>query len=314
MPDVLSLMCVHAHPDDECSSTGGILAKYSAEGAQTSLITATKGENGLIRDPQVRLQPWETLGMVRQRELTLATNVLQVQFVNFLGYRDSGMAGTPENANPDAFCNADPEEACRRLVLNIRKLRPQVLVTYNENGGYGHPDHVMCNRVTQAAFELAGDPDFAWDDGEEPWQPQKLYYVTFDPEARRRLDEKLQEAGLEPMFPNREASADRPGSGPTPPRVTPTPITTRVDVSAYAALKRQALLQHRTQIYGTRWDKAPADIWVAAYSEEVFTRVRSLVPAPDQETDLFAGLHDQAVVANDYSIRHAQPVGTHFVA
>jgi LmbE family N-acetylglucosaminyl deacetylase len=313
MPDVLSLMCVHAHPDDECSSTGGILAKYSAEGVLTSLITATKGECGLIRDPNIRLQPWETLGMVRQRELTSATNLLKVNFVNFLGYRDSGMAGTDDNYNPDAFCNADPEEATRRLVLNIRKLRPLVLVTYNENGGYGHPDHVMCNRVTQAAFELAADPDFAWDDGEAPWQPQKLYYISFDPEARRRLDERLKEAGLEPMFPNREASADRPGNGQTP-RVAQTPITTRVDVSAYAALKRKALLQHRTQIHGTRWDTAPAEIWVAGYAEECFTRVRSLVPAPDQETDLFAGLREQAVAADDYSLRYAQPVGTHFVA
>ena len=307
-------MCVHAHPDDECSSTGGILAKYSAEGALTSLITATKGECGLIRDPSVRLQPWETLGMVRQRELTLATNLLEVHFVNFLGYRDSGMAGTIDNQHADAFCNANAEEATRRLVLNIRKLRPQVLITYNENGGYGHPDHIMCNRITQAAFELAADPEFAWDDGEQPWQPQKLYYIAFDPEARRLLDERLKEAGFEPMFPNRDASSDRPGNGQRPPQIVETPITTRIDVSAYAGLKRQALLAHRTQIYGTRWDQAPAEIWLAGRSEECFTRVRSLVPAPDQETDLFAGLRDRAVSANDYSLRFANPVGTHFVA
>src|SRR5581483_7340925 len=135
MAEVLSLMCVHAHPDDECSSTGGTLAKYSAEGVLTSVITATNGECGEIRDPNLPMAPWETLGMIRHKELTLAAGVLKVNFVNFLGYRDSGMAGTADNDHADAFCNADMEEACRLLVLNIRKLKPQVLVTYNENGG-----------------------------------------------------------------------------------------------------------------------------------------------------------------------------------
>ncbi|HLY67119.1 MAG TPA: PIG-L family deacetylase, partial [Chloroflexota bacterium] len=103
MPEVLSLMCVHAHPDDECSSTGGTLAKYSSENVLTSLITATKGEVGEIRDPHLDMAPWETLGMVRQRELKIATGVLKVNFVNFLGYRDSGMAGTEDNQHIDAF-------------------------------------------------------------------------------------------------------------------------------------------------------------------------------------------------------------------
>src|SRR4051812_46446015 len=116
MPEMLSLMCVHAHPDDECSNTGGILAKYAAENVLTSLITATKGECGEIRDPNLKIMPWENLGVIRQRELAKATNLLKIDFVNFLGYHDSGMAGTPENHDARAFCNADMEEATRRLV------------------------------------------------------------------------------------------------------------------------------------------------------------------------------------------------------
>ena len=165
MPEVLSAMCVHAHPDDESSGTGGTLAKYAAERALTSLILATRGEVGEIRDPGLYIPPWQTLADIRSAELKKATAILNVSFVNFLGYRDSGMAGTIDNQHEDAFCNADLDFACGLLVLNIRKLKPQVLITYNENGGYGHPDHVMCNRVTQLAFDLAADPEAYWDDG-----------------------------------------------------------------------------------------------------------------------------------------------------
>ena len=307
MPEVLSLMCVHAHPDDECASTGGTLAKYADEGALTSIIYGTKGECGLIRDHNLKLMPWQTLADIRsQQELRNATALLKVGFVNFLGYRDSGMAGTADNEQVSAFCNADVEEACRRLVLNIRKLKPQVLVTYNENGGYGHPDHIMCNRVTHAAFELAADPEFAWDDGEEPWQPKKLYHITQSRENFQRMAAMLAEAGLEPMFGNRRD----PATVGTP----DAEITTRIDVSNYVLLKRRALLQHRSQVAGTRWETMPEDILKAGYSEECFMLARSLTAAPEHETDLFAGLRGEAVSASDYSLLFANPVGTHFVA
>jgi LmbE family N-acetylglucosaminyl deacetylase len=307
MPEVLSLMCVHAHPDDESSSTGGTLAKYASEDVMTSLILATKGEEGEIRDPDLNMAPWQSLGVIRsQQELKVATGVLKVGFVNFLGYRDSGMAGTPANQHADAFCNANMEEACRRLVLNVRKLRPQVLVTYNENGGYGHPDHVMCNRVTQAAFELAADPDFAYDDGEEPWQPKKLYYIAHSRERLAKAREALEARGLGDLAPMRR---DREHLGMPEPE-----ITTHIDISAYVELKRKALQSHRSQTFGGRWWKLPDDILHEYYSEETFVRVRSLVDAPAQETDLFEGLRDQAISADDYSLLFAQPVGTHFVA
>lgn len=307
MPEVLSLMCVHAHPDDESSSTGGTLAKYSAEKVLTSVILGTKGEVGEIRDPDLNIAPWQTLGDIRsQKEMKLAMAVLKVSFVNFLGYRDSGMAGTEDNSNPIAFCNADPEEACRRLVLNIRKLRPQVLITYNENGGYGHPDHIMCNRVTHAAFELAGDPEFAWDDGEQPWQPKKLYHIAHSRERTEQAREALEARGLGELVPGRR-NYDRLG-------VPDDEITTRIDISAYVRLKRQALQCHRSQTYGGRWWKIPDDILQEHYNQETFVRVRSLVDAPAQETDVFEGLRQDANSADDYSLRFANPVGTHFVA
>ncbi|HLG72560.1 MAG TPA: PIG-L family deacetylase [Chloroflexota bacterium] len=306
MPEVLSLMCVHAHPDDESSSTGGTLAKYAAENVLTSLITATKGEEGEIRDPNLRMMPWETLGMVRQKELTLATGVLKVGFVNFLGYRDSGMAGTEANHHSDAFCNADIEFATRLLVLNIRKLRPQVLITYNENGGYGHPDHIMCNRVTQAAFELAADPDFAWDDGEQPWQPLKLYYIAHSRERQQAAADALKARGLEDLIPGRR-NYERLG-------YSDADITTRIDISDYLQIKRKALLCHKSQITGGRWERMPDDVMREFYAEETYIRAISLVDAPAKETDLFAGLRDRAVPADDYSLLFAQPVGTHFVA
>ena len=306
MPEVLSLMCVHAHPDDESSSTGGTLAKYAAEKVLTSVIVATRGEEGEIRDPKLNIPPWQTLGTIRsEKELKLATAVLKVNFVNFLGYRDSGMAGRPANQHADAFCNADLEEACRLLVLNIRKLKPQVLITYNQNGGYGHPDHVMCNRVTEASFELAADPDFAWDDGEEPWQPKKLYYIAHSQESQEKARKALEERGLGELVPGR--GRERHG-------VPDSEITTHIDIRDYVHLKRQALQCHRSQTFGGRWDKIPDDILRECYGDEMFIRARSLVPAPDRETDVFAGLREQAVPADDYSLLFANPVGTHFVA
>jgi N-acetyl-1-D-myo-inositol-2-amino-2-deoxy-alpha-D-glucopyranoside deacetylase len=306
MPEILSLMCVHAHPDDESSSTGGTLAKYAAESVMTSLITATKGECGEIRDPHLNMAPWQSLGIIRQNELKLATSVLKVNFVNFLGYRDSGMAGTEDNRHEDAFCNADPGEACRRLVLNIRKLRPQVLVTYDENGGYGHPDHMMCNRITTAAFDLAADPEFAWDDGEQPWQPKKLYHIAHSRESHQRAREALEARGLGDLVPMRRNHENY--------GLPDADISTRIDISPYVHLKRQALLCHRSQITGGRWQKMPDDVLSQYYNEETYVLARSLVDGPAHETDLFAGLRQEAITAGDYSLLFANPVGTHFVA
>lgn len=305
MSEVLSLMCVHAHPDDETFGTGGTLAKYADEHVMTSLIVATRGEVGEINDPALRIPSHQTLADVRTKELSLATSVLKVNFVNFLGYRDSGMAGTGDNLHNRAFANADMDEACRRLVLNIRKLKPQVLVTYDANGGYGHPDHIMANRVTHASFELAGDPEAYWDDGEEPWQPKKLYHIAMSRTNFKRARDLMVAAGIEVPFQGRDMD-----SFGTPDEA----ITARLDVSQYVGLKRKALSCHRSQIAGAKWLQAPDDIIQVAFGEECFTRVISLVDAPDHETDLFTGVRSGTVSADDYSLIFANPVGTHFVA
>ena len=159
MTDRLTLMAVHAHPDDECMSTGGSLARYREEGIHTILVTATRGEEGEIVAPD--MDPDEVrpkLADVRVAELEKACRHLQVAELHLLNYRDSGMAGTPANNHPDCFHQADLHEATGRLVRLMRQCRPHVVTCYNENGGYGHPDHIQVNRATVAAFHAAGDP------------------------------------------------------------------------------------------------------------------------------------------------------------
>src|SRR5215210_7359378 len=150
----LTLMAVHAHPDDEVLSGGGALARYAAEGQRVALVTCTDGAVGEIVD--AALATPETLAEVRAEELRAACAILGVTAQHFLGYGDSGMMGTPENDNPRCFWRADLDEATGRLVALIRQHRPQVLLTYDANGFYGHPDHIQAHRVTAAAFDAAG--------------------------------------------------------------------------------------------------------------------------------------------------------------
>ncbi len=176
MTERLTLMAVHAHPDDESIGTGGVLARYADEGIRTVLVTCTGGEVGEIGDPTLATP--DNLAEIRERELRAACEILGVAHLELLGYRDSGMVGTADNERPDAFARADLDAAAGRLVALIRRYRPQVLVTYDENGFYGHPDHVNANRITVRAFARAGDPAAYRDQGLEPWQPAKLYYTA----------------------------------------------------------------------------------------------------------------------------------------
>ena len=143
MAEPLTLMTVHAHPDDESIGTGGVLARYADEGIRTVLVTCTGGEVGEIGDPTLATP--DNLAEIREQELRAACAILGVGHLELLGYRDSGMAGTDDNEHPDAFARADLDVAIRRLVALVRRFRPQVLVTYDENGLYGHPDHVHAN-------------------------------------------------------------------------------------------------------------------------------------------------------------------------
>ncbi|MGD9136501.1 MAG: PIG-L family deacetylase, partial [Desulfobacterales bacterium] len=196
-----AILAVHAHPDDESISTGGILAKYSEQGFRTALAYGTRGEAGEILNPQF-VSPEQGLNIkeIRAIELKAAVNVLAVDSVFYLDYRDSGMAGSPENHHPQAFARADIDEATTRLVKIIRQVRPQVIVTYNEKGTYLHPDHIMANRVTVRAFQASADPQFEIDRTLKPWQPAKLYYTAIPLERIRRMYRIAKKQGEDPGF------------------------------------------------------------------------------------------------------------------
>ncbi len=172
MSEPLRLMAVLAHPDDESLSMGGTLARYAAAGEQVAVVTATRGEAGEILNHDDPESLRESLGEVREAELRAACALLGVSAVELLGYRDSGMAGTPDNGHPDAFCRADFMEAVGRLVRVIRRHRPEVVTAYDPFGGYGHPDHIQVHRVGTAAFYGSADTGrFPPQRGEKPWQP-----------------------------------------------------------------------------------------------------------------------------------------------
>src|SRR4051812_36854899 len=175
MPAHRTLMMVHAHPDDECISTGGSLARYAAEGARTVLVTCTDGAVGEISDPSLATP--ENLAEVRSRELDESVRLLNISRSVRLGYRDSGMADTADNADPRSFLQCSFHEALERVVRVVREELPQVIVTYDERGGYGHPDHVRAHQVAVAAFEAAGDGARFASAG-AAFSPEKLYYAV----------------------------------------------------------------------------------------------------------------------------------------
>jgi mycothiol conjugate amidase Mca len=283
--DSMTLMAVHAHPDDEVVTTGGVMARYFAAGARVALVCATRGEVGEILDPNLEeAEARPRLASIREEELRCACAVLGVSDLFFLDYRDSGMAGTPDNEHPGAFHRANPEEATGRLVRLIRELRPQVLVTYDEKGGYGHPDHLMAHRITVEAFEAAADPDRFPEQGLAPWQPQKLYYTAFPRSELLLFHQFLLDAGWPSPFERDDLSPDSMG---TPDEL----VTTRIDVREHLQQKLEALRCHRTQFAADSFFfQMPEEINREGFGFEHFVRARSLVSAPVPEEDLFAGL------------------------
>jgi mycothiol conjugate amidase Mca len=283
MPEPLTLMAVHAHPDDEAIGTGGVLARAAAEGIRTVLVTCTGGEVGEINpDTAVAI---EHLGAVRARELRAACEVLGVSHLELLGYRDSGMAGTEDNNHPDSFAQANLDDATARLVELVRQYRPSVIVTYNENGFYGHPDHINAHRIAVRAYELAGDPTHRSENGLDPWAPQKLYYTAISRSAMAEFGKRLREAGIAaPVEDGMEG--DQPAWG-TPDEL----VTTVVDVAAHVEQKRQALFCHATQM-GPEvfFAKLPQPLFRQLFAHESFQLVHARVPTALPETDLFNGL------------------------
>ncbi|KPK23766.1 MAG: hypothetical protein AMK69_17510 [Nitrospira bacterium SG8_3] len=275
-----TLMAVHAHPDDESIGTGGILAKYSAEGIKTVVVLGTKGELGEIQNPEF-VPPSPALSMkdIRVQELEKALKVLGVNSFYFLGYRDSGMAGEPTNGDPEAFARADVEEAVGKLVDIIRQTKPQVILTYNEKGIYGHPDHIMTSRVTSIAYQKAGDPEYVSPRGLNPWQPSKLYYIAIPLSRMRMRHQMLKEEGKERDF-NPEVMGTQDEE-----------ITTVIDVRKHLTQKLEALYCHASQISPDSFFRRIPEEWKEeAFGYEHFVCVNGCGKGNGKESDFFEGL------------------------
>jgi N-acetyl-1-D-myo-inositol-2-amino-2-deoxy-alpha-D-glucopyranoside deacetylase len=265
-----ALLAVHAHPDDECITTGGILIRYAAEGLRTVLVTCTDGAVGEISDPSLATP--ENLVQVRAAELDEAVRILKVSRLAKLGYRDSGMAGTDDNQHPDSFHQANLKDAVAKVVEIMREERPRVVVTYDENGGYGHPDHIRAHQVAVAAFDAVAG---------EPWAPSRLFYAVVPRSAFAKFGELVRKAGIEMPFSE---------TGDTPPfGVDDDVVTTTVDVSGFVAEKRAALTAHRTQMGENMFFmRLPAEVFGQIFGREHFQLVRG--DAQGADTDLFGGL------------------------
>jgi N-acetyl-1-D-myo-inositol-2-amino-2-deoxy-alpha-D-glucopyranoside deacetylase len=242
------LLLIHAHPDDEAINNGATMARYVAEGAQVTLLTCTLGEEGEVLVPELALlaaDQADQLGGYRIGELTAAMGALGVTDHRWLGgagrYRDSGMMGTPANEHPRAFWNADLEEAAAHAVAVVRELRPQVLVTYDEKGGYGHPDHIQAHRVAMRAVEAAADPGFHPELG-EPWQVAKVYWCAMPRSVVQQGIDAMEGMGEDSPFAGL-------GDIEEVPFVVPDEsIAAAVDARRYADRKDAALRAYPTQI------------------------------------------------------------------
>jgi mycothiol S-conjugate amidase len=287
MRQQLCLLTVHAHPDDEASKGAGSVARYHAEGVSTVLVTCTGGEEGDILNPALDTPEVRAdLAAVRRAELDRAAAVIGYDEVVLLGYRDSGMLGSDANEHPGCFATAPLDEAVGRLVEIVRRTRPQVIVTYDEDqAGYPHPDHVRVHEVSVAAFEAAGDPD-RYPDAGEPFQPSKLYYSVWSHRRMVATHEKFLELGLESPFDDRWF--ERPSNDDR--------ITTSVDLTGFADVRSDALRAHATQVDPTSrfWFGLPPEVARTVHPYDDYALARSLVDAALPEDDLFAGVRDPA--------------------
>jgi mycothiol S-conjugate amidase len=286
----LRLMTVHAHPDDESSKGAATCARYVAEGQQVMIVTCTGGERGSVLNPAMdRPEIVANMTEIRRAEMARAAETLGVVH-HWLGYVDSGLPeGDPKPPLPEGcFAAGDLEEQTGTLVGLVREFRPHVLVTYDENGGYPHPDHIRCHQVSVAAFDAAGDPDRYPGLG-EPWQPLKLYYSHgFSRVKMSKFHDALLAAGMESPYGDRMKnwSADRFDPGER--------VTTKVVCADYFPVRDEALKAHATQIDPTsRWFAVPMQMQRQIWPTEDYELVRSLVDSTTPEDDLFAGLREK---------------------
>ena len=287
----LRLMAVHAHPDDESSKGAATMARYVDEGAAVLVVTCTGGERGSILNPALkdRADIEENMPEIRRAEMERAREILGVE-QHWLGFVDSGLPeGDPLPPLPEGcFALVPLDEAVERLVREVRSFRPHVMTTYDENGGYPHPDHIRTHEISVAAFEAAGDPD-RFPDAGEPWQPLKLYYdVGFSVERVDAVHEALVSRGLDSPFDEwreRRARWNQDRRVPT--------LTTRVNVADWFPRRDAALLAHATQVDPDGWFfKVPHEVLREVWPTEDFELARSLVETSLPEDDLFEGIRD----------------------
>jgi mycothiol S-conjugate amidase len=283
-------MAVHAHPDDESSKGAATMAKYVAEGAEVLVVTCTGGERGDVLNPRLKGDPEieRNIHEVRRGEMDRAREILGVRQA-WLGFVDSGLPeGDPLPPLPEGcFALEKVETAAEPLVRLMREFRPHVVTTYDENGGYPHPDHIQCHRISVEAFDAAGDPD-RYPEAGEPWQPLKLYYnQTFSRARIKALHAvMLERTGSSPY----EGWIERWNNEEDEPRAE-REITTRVRCGEYFEVRDRALLAHATQVDPDgSWFRVPMEIQREVWPTEDFELARSLVDTTLPEDDLFAGI------------------------
>ncbi len=290
MTEQLRLMAVHAHPDDESSKGAATMARYVAEGVDVLVVTCTGGERGDVLNPKMdRPEVWRDLPEIRRHEMERARQILGVRQA-WLGFTDSGyVEGYTETDHleklpEDAFAREPLEVATAPLVRLIREFKPHVVTTYDEDGGYPHPDHIMCNRVSVEAFDAAGDPERYKEFG-EPWQPMKLYYqISFSRSKIVTLHEAMLAAGHE--SPYAEWLDRMKGPWDKGDRVT-----TRVPCADYFGVRDDALRAHATQVDPDgQWFAVPMEVQRAAWPTEDYELVKTTVETSPEEDDLFAGV------------------------
>jgi LmbE family N-acetylglucosaminyl deacetylase len=271
----LTLMAVHAHPDDEATGTGGVLARYAAEGVRTVLVTCTDGGCG---DGPGGIKPGtdghdpRAVAEMRRTELEASCAALGVTHLELLGYADSGMMGWDTNDAPGAFWTTPVEEGASKLAELIRQYEPDVIVTYDPNGFYGHPDHIQAHRITMAAVELTGSP-------------AKVYWTTAPRDKMLEFAKVMREFGADWDEPDPSETESMPEIG-----LPDDEITTWVDITPWAGQKFDALAAHASQSENIFFLKMGKERFAELMGIEPFVRVRDTTDAPLPEDDLFAGL------------------------
>src|SRR5580698_8220533 len=284
VPERLTLLSVHAHPDDESSKGASTVARYHGEGVRTVLVCCTGGEEGDILNPAMDTPEVRAdIGAVRMAELKAATVIIGYDETIMLGYRDSGMADSEANKHPDCFAAAPLDEAVERLVAIIRRERPQVIITYpDEQNRYPHPDHLRVHEISLVAFAAAADPA-KFPAAGEPFAPSKLYYSVWAAERFRQIHAKYLELNLESPFDDEWLA-----------RVTTDePYTTTINIDGFQHIRGDALKAHATQVDPTSkfWFGLPPEVMREIFPFDQFLLAESRIGSTDiSEDDLFAGV------------------------